>query len=343
MVILKDERDVFLITVESTSCPSQAGPIGLKETLEILQGIYNKGDAIILLNKSGDFPAAKDEEDRDTNTEQPDPTNAIYIADFNLNEETGQCTILVNRGNPNATNPAFANPQTKEVRVAKPKDGESIGYSAHILIGFGEKYLIYERGSAVLERMPHVSRTIVFRFLNRLLQRYASEHPEEFEYQTRVRENKKFRPTLKEAAKINHTLKKDLEQGYVSFMELIKLNATYEGLDENVKVTSTTKRFRIKLKDTKGWSGVFPFLENFQRLGRQKNYDHIQIHVRGLPGDRSVSPRFSIDQENAADELYSHAITLNNFSNSLQQCYKNICEELKGKMIGILNIKEHWK
>lgn len=343
MVALKFERRAFLLSVHSSSYPIQVEPIGLEETLDIIAEIHSKGEAIVLLNDKGAIQPLEDDSDEEGAEleEGDDPTNAIYIADMKIDKNKKECTILINRGDPQLTNPAFTSPTTNSVRIELPEEDESVGYSAHLVIGFGERHQNIGHFRATLEKMPNISRTVVFQFLNRILLKHADRNPD-FVYKSRKDEDKPFRPLIKSAAKISTTLRKDLEVGYATSVELIDRQAEYAGIDANPKIRDITKRLQMKVVEVQDSGSFIDLFKKIQIKGKEDGYDEIQVHVRGLPGNVSASPRFDVDRADAADMLYARTIVLSGFDSYLEQCYARISAEIESKLVATLRNKSLW-
>lgn len=356
-VALKHERRAFLLTLRSASFPHTVEPIGFKRTFEIIHELYKNDKAILFLTDSGVIPDDTDDahsnaENVDESIEEgSDPTNAIYIADMEFDPTNHLVKLLITRGDPQLTNPGFANPSGKSIRIEQPKDGEAPGYSAHILISYKPSHLADGKARAVLEKMPTVSRSIVFPFLNRLLKKYAAANSE-FEYKTKPKgkekktEFKPYRPRIQVAGKKSSTLKEDLEAGYVTSVDLIDRQASFSGYDTGNRVRELTRRLEFKLHaesdKSKDKSGIFGIIDKIKKRGKQDHYDEVQVHVRGLPGNRSASPRFSVDIADAEDFLYIRTERLSGFSKELESIYAKVEPEIAGKLQGLLSKQALW-
>ena len=358
VVPLKHERRVFLLSVRSASYPHIVEPIGLEQTIAILDEIYRANAAMMLLTDSGlladDDDAGGDTDgDDDEMVEGTDPSNAIYIADMKIDANKKLATVLIVRGDPEITNPGYTNPVTKTVRVDKPKRGEAPGYSAHLLISYAPEHVSDFRGRAVLERMPTVSRSIVFAFLNRLLRKYAASHPG-FEYDVKQKEkatkrkgkkepkHKPYRPRLAVAGKKSSTLQEDIKKGYVSSVDLIDKQATFTGYDTENKVRELTRRLEFKLDPNLDEKGVVGFIKKLAKRGKTEKFDEVQVHIRGLAGDATASPRFKLDVAEAEDFLYIRNERISGFSKELAPIYSQVENEIAGKMGEMIVKKSLW-
>jgi hypothetical protein len=357
LIPLKHERRVFLLSVRSAAFPHVAPVIGLEKTVSIIKEIYDANEALVLVNENGainlkDDDAEVEVADDDDADEGTDPTNAIYISDMQIDDKKKIATILIVRGDPEITNPGYTNPATKEVRVDQPETGESPGYSAHLVISYAAAHTSEGKGRAVLERMPTVSRSIVFAFLNRLLKKYAASHGE-FEYEApgkkdakgktaSKKEKKPYRPRLAVTGKKSSTLQEDIKKGYVSSVDLIDRKASFGGLDANDKIRELTRRLEYKLDSSIDEKGVMAVIKKLTKKGKDEHFDEVQIHVRGLAGDASVSPRFTLDVAEAQDFLYIRNERITGFSKELEPIYAKVEPEIVQKMNQMLNSKNIW-
>lgn len=359
LVALKHERRVFLLTVRSASYPHTVEPIGFDKTFEIIHDLYKSNKAIVLLNESGVLPdddddsAADEPENQDESlVEGTDPRNAVYISDMDIDPKKKLVRILIIRGDPELTNPAFMNSVTRQIRVEPAKADEAPGYSAHLLISYGTSHLADGKARAVLEKMPTVSRSIVFPLLNRLLKKHAANNPE-FEYETKPRgrskskEIKPYRPRIQVTGKKSSTLKQDLEAGYVTSVDLIDRKAAFGGYDTDNKVREMTRKLEFKLhahatEKSPDKTGIFGFIKKLAVRGKKDNFDEVQVHVRGLPGNASASPRFSVDVADAADFLYIRTERISGFSKELEQICAKIDPEISAKMSTLLSKQALW-
>jgi hypothetical protein len=127
MVALKTERRVYMWQVASRPMPKEAPIIvTLAEVIGTLRAAYGDEIAEIFLNSDGrvmppDAPAA-----------DKDPKNRVYISDFS--EDEGFVTMLINRGDPTVSDTAFIDAETGKVRTVAPRENESQGWSAHLVI-----------------------------------------------------------------------------------------------------------------------------------------------------------------------------------------------------------------
>lgn len=356
-VALKHERRAFLLTVRSAAYPYVAPPIGLERTFEIIYEMFSKNQAIVLLTDSGVLPdddengtAEGDDENKDDSlVEGTDTRNAIYIADMDIDPAKKLVRILIGRGDPQTTNPGFTNPATKKVRIEAPHPGEAVGYSAHLLISYHGAHVQAGIARAVLEKMPTISRSIVFPFLNRLLKKYAAANPG-FEYEALVRgkpkpELRPFRPRIHVAGKRSSTLKKDLQEGYVSSVDLIDRRASFAGLDSDDRIKEVTRRLEFKLDSPatkRDEAGIFGLVNKLKRRAKEHHFQEVQVHVRGLPGNATASPRFSVDVADAADVIYIRTERIFGFSKDLEQMYAKIESEIADKLHGLLTKSGLW-
>lgn len=327
MVALKTERRVYMWRATPTVVPKEApNNATLDEIIAILSEAYSAKQAEIYLSDSGrvlppDAPA-----------DQKDRKNRVYIAD--LMDEPSCITMLINRGDPLAADPAFINATSGEVHPVIPGEDESQGWSAHLVISKIETGGIYR---ACFERMPHSTSSYAEMLIRTLLDRYAATRSE-YTYQKRLRrgrrialETRRYRPNLTVKKVPSEQLKADLEHGELSTITLINSKVTYSGPDAPDVVRDVKNKLVIRVKRTEQ-RRIVEYIEHLTPWARARDYDAIQFNIVKLPGNTSANPRFFLDIEDATETLYVRSQRLTGFGHFLDCCYANIAPDIKEKM-----------
>ena len=323
----------------------------MEETLKLLKEIYDSGDASVVL-ENGSIPDDEDSTDF-VPISGSDATNTLYISDFVLDQHNKIAKLLIVRGDPDVSDPAFTNSKTRKIEVISPDEDQALAYSTHVLIGYGGKFAKVDGCRACIEKMTNVSRSLVFPFLNYLLRRHANGNADFFfDANTKKREKakkkkydeemKQFYPRIRTTGKTSASLRNDIKQGHVTSIALIDRKAAYQGPDASHYVKEATRKLQLKVSPPDDDNAFFKFIKKLAEHGKVEGYDEIQVKVEGMPGDKSVSPRFSLDVADAADSLYVRSERIADFGQPLAQCVADLYQPVVKKMIVLLEKDGLW-
>jgi len=338
MVALKTERRVYMWRAMPRPVPAEAPvTVDLPEIIGILKGAHAAETAEIYLTDEGRILAD------DAPAKDKDRKNRVYISD--LEEDANVVTLLINRGDPFVAEPAFIDATTEEVRTVAPEPNESQGWSAHLVIA--KKAQKDGTHRACFERMPHSTSSYAEALLRIILERFA-KNKLKYQFKKHVRKGRKvteetfaYRPLLSVKKVPSEVIKDDLKKGELSSITLIDTKAEYGGPDAPDIVKSVSKQlvFKAKKADQKT---VSAFLSKLAPWAREEGFDEIQIKITDLPGNTSVSPRFSLEKEDAMETLYVRTQRLLDFGVPLESCYAKISPEIRGKMIELIDDNGKW-
>jgi|GEM_PF-3198287 len=324
MAVSLYERDIYILKFGVNQYPKSAPAIPIYDIIESITRLKDKGRAFSFLDEKG-YPSLGVEDEGNY-----DPLNAIYIADYEYDEKNLKFTVLINRGDPNIAASTFLNLETGTIREAQREDGETIGHSAHMVIDLNPNNMVGSFYKCYLERMPTVSRSIIKVFLNRILENDFKNRG--VQYRNARNKDVDMRPVLKIEGYMSDNLARDLEQGHITMLEFTKTDDNFEGVD--LYDRSTVVKHKVQVKLTKDRDNT-NFIDRMRREAHASGYEELQVHIHGLNGDRSVSPRFRTATEDAADLLYMRIETIDNFEAELIQCISEINDEIKNKMIAL--------
>lgn len=335
MVATKTERRVFLWTIEPLAIPKVSKKtVTLSEIIDILQNAWKDGTAIYGI-------------DEESNSEDGnDDKNRVYIADIDNNSQKGILTILFNRGDPHAPDAALIASDGK-VSVQRADEDQTQGWSAHLVISTNDRST---NGTyrACFEQMEHASTSLVQQLLTHIFKAHSISNSEyRFDQLTKDKsgktktEVKVCRPELVVQKQPSASLEADLKKGELSAIVLINSSEEYSGpgAANFVRTSRATLAIRPNTKDS---SKVVEFAKRLAPWARKKGYNEIQFKIEKLPGNRSASPRFTLEEEGALETLYSQSVRMVDFSEILERCYDSICGPIRDKMIDILNDKKYW-
>lgn len=338
MVALKTERQVYLWHVEAHPLPRKTPvSVSLDEVLEIIDAAFVVGDARAYLAADGSLV--------DTPINDDGSKNCIYLADMAIDESTGIRTILVNRGDPDAANPAFIAEDLIGVRPIEPEDGEVQGWSAHMVLRQAEPdHLSYR---ACFERMQNVSSTLVEKLFSHILDKHTKSNPK-YTYdhvvnrgRKKVIERRPYRIRLGVKRVPADKIIDDLDKGELSGITLINSSPEYAGPAAPEIVKSVKHTLEIRTADVDK-SKLSNFVKNVTNWGKQNNYNEIQFDLRNLPSGGSASPRFSIEKSDAMETLYVRSQKISGFSSFLERCHAAIDEDIRSKMVELITDDDVW-
>lgn len=341
MVALKTERQVFMWHLTPHSNPKDA-PVGvaLSDIVQILETSWQKNEARIYISADSKIvdPIA---------AVKSGIKNCIYIADMKRDAKKGTVTLLINRGDPDATDPAYLGVVSRTVRTVGPEeDDEILGWSAHLVVSLNE--IGQGRYRACFERMPNVPSTLAEKLFQDVLDRHTSTTPG-YTYKKSVKqgnrtriEDKPYKMRLGVQRVPSEKILHDLDEGELSEIHLIKEDAQYQGPAAPDVIKSTTNVLKIRPKDVdKG--RIREYVRDLTKWAAKDNkFTAIQFKVVNLPGNKSASPRFAMEQNDAMETLYARSQRLTGFGQLLQQCYEVVCVEIEKKINNLLLDDDRW-
>ncbi len=336
LVALKMERRVYMWHVLPCVIPKAANKfVSLEDIIEIMSQSYQNNTSNIYYSEEGIIQ--KEEE-----IFQEDPKNRVYIS--HIKNEEKYFTMLINRGDPNVADTAFIDLTSNSVRSISPEDGETQGWSAHLVIAKNSSSG-YHR--ACVERMPRATGSSILALLDRIMDRH-SKMDMKYRYEKKkkikgkiVTEIKRCKPSLNIARVPSENIMNDLKNGTLSGITLIKNKAEFSGLDLNNIIKSSSERLVLRTKDVNPTT-LKSFIKTMTPWARGKGYDEIKIDLADLPGGSSASPTFKLDEEDATEVLYVRSQRITGFPILLASCYKDISEEIKDKLIELIEDNEKW-
>lgn len=337
MVALKTERRVYLWYMTPHCMPSEAGKsVKFGQIFAILKKAFESGKAFTYLDSDGNIVPE---------SSTSDVKKCIFIADLTTSPDGTVCTFLINRGDPDVAHPSFINPIARSVEHVSPRSDQVQGWSAHMTI----RVIADAKGRhrACFERMTGVSSTLVQRYLDALIDA-ATEGDTAYLYDKALKRGKKVvieqRP-YKLRLGINKTpsesLVRDLQNGFLSSITLVRTDASYSGPGRPDVLRSVSEKLTLRTKKVSRDYAV-DYIKDVTSWGKSHDYDEVQLKIENLPGDVSAQPRFSLDKADAMDTLYTRSRPLTGFTGLLETCYEEISPEIAGKMINELVNESLW-
>lgn len=346
MVALKLERKALLLQVNKTNIPKSVVDNTVKdlgELCSILENLFVQKKHCIELSDSGALPPLSNVKILDASKVSKITTSVIYISDFLYDTTAKKCQILFTRADASVSNPAFIHAGNNKVRIEKPQPGEAVGFSAHMTISTKESHKSFGGYRAVLEKVPNLSRSLIFGYLERLLQVYSRKQGLFYTLTSDKKETRAYRVAFSAFSKPSSNLTQDIKEGNVSMIELIDNNVEYAGIDKESRVKKVSKKVQIKVDFPKNSGSFMDFFKKTAEQAKIDGFDEVLVRIQNLPGNRSSSPRFALEMEDAADMLYSRIEILDGFSTPLEQCYAKHCPAINSKLDEKLTDEKIWK
>ena len=345
MTLTRFDRQVFLVKYRVSSYPVSAPSVPVLRTLAIIKELFESGATEKFFDEKGDFLSKADVEKRINEGANTDSLgNLMFIQDIVETDKT--FAVLINRATVDATDPAFWNRKQNKVVPIKRGDGESPAFSGHLIIdktGIGGTETSHR---AVIDRVPHLSRTIVQSYLRRLMKEYAEDNAE-FTYKKKKGKKEEttepFRPIIHVANQATTSLEEDIKKGRITSVEFIRRTSAYAGLNQLPRVTGASERLILRFERGGVGRDQLTWLNSARETALEAGYDEVLVKLDDLPNGGSSSPRFAVEKAEAADVLYSRCELIENLPNELAQCTEKVDNDLASSMIKFLTSAEFWR
>ena len=339
----RTERAVHLVRLGIGSYPKSAPVCSLKQVVQIIQQAHESKRAVGYITETGKIVRESAILGEGLDHAPLDPRNAIYLGDVDIDPTAGVATLLITRGNPDLADTALVRPSQNKVRYVRPEKDESQGCSAHVLISLNE-HLAGNGIRLVIERVPLATKTQIYNFLNWLI-RTAAENDPTYTYEI-VKKGKKiqrqYRPMLRLADIPSTSLRRDMRQGRVSSIELIKETALDAGIDQSNVIKLSQEKILLKLERSAPIKKVSALLDKIFKKEIYSEYTEVVVNVSDLPGDKSKVVRFREEIEQAMDLLYTRTENIE-FEVGVEQCHASINKTIKNGLTNIITDNIHWE
>ncbi|SMH60493.1 hypothetical protein [Azospirillum agricola] len=365
-----NERTVLLFNLIVGAVPAEAAPsarqLPFREIAAILQRVKDAGLAVEI--RSADEVQQEEEADAQAEVHLPQignpavpvvalpaaevavlerpagapagRANAIILQHIEIHPDDGTVSLFFQAGDAQGTNPAFLNPTTRGIRFARPRAGESNGYSAHLVIGSSRQNGVYR---AALERMPSLGRNAIISFLNRLITlgvkmdedrgRWLFIDPE--------RKQRSYRPKMSSTLQMSRQLGQDLQENALTTIELIGDDVIDE-FDEFDQVTPIRRRMELRVKSDRLGENAVNLLNGLLVKARNLRYTRMDIKLRRTATGQTSSARLNTAMMDAAEAVYARNEIINGFERELEQCWEAIHQPTVAKIKRLVQNNDLW-
>lgn len=337
MVALKTERSVLLWHLAPHPLPREAPvEVTFAEIIGHLKNAFDEKRAFAHLDGEGGL------------VELGSATlakNCIYIADIKFGRGKKAVALLINRGDPDVAHPSFINPLKSTVTNVPPGEDEVQGWSSHLVVSLEQDR--FGRHRACFERMPNVSSTLVQKYLDALIDHITKDDPNYVYLKARrsgkktYTEERRYKLRLGVNKVPSETLERDIKEGVLTGVTLIRTQPEYAGPGDPTVLKSVKEQVTLRVKDVEDGRAM-AFARSVVNWGRDNHYDEIQFKIEELPGKRSSSPRFKLEQADAMDTLYARSQRLTGFETLLETCYPAVNKEIAKRMLSEINNEANW-
>lgn len=290
-----NQRWIHFYGVTVNSAPADAPAFNMEECVTELRKIQRKGHLFKLINKG---------------------TACIRVSKMLINLQSRRATFLFQYSDSKISDPAFSDLESGILRSEPKLQGEGVAVSAHAIFYLdpikpgGLEYML------LLEDSPGIGKTKLTPFLNGFLKKILSR---QF---TNLDDNQlDCYPFFNFDHFASQSLTKDLEDGELKFIELIKNRAIHE-LDEEPYLDKSTQIIKVKaVPKTTGQKAV-DLINKVKSLAKEKGYSDIRVVLKKSEG-KQRSVKVSTFREDAGEALFGRMEVVST-DHDLHQCAPDI-------------------
>ncbi|RAU39283.1 hypothetical protein [Pseudomonas sp. RIT411] len=292
----QNQRWIHFYGIHLAQVPPDAPTYQILEVFQILDQVYRDKKFFTVIDKG---------------------TASIRIRDLSIEKVKGQIHILFQYSDKKISDPAFSKFATGDVRSALKEEDEGVAVSAHAVIytkPIKDGGLEFEMR---LEDSPGIGKTKITRIMNQFLKHYLTRDyvdPSDNAI-------KKCHPTFVMDHYSKQSLRQDLEEGELKYIELVK-NETIHDLDEQPCLKRVEQVIKITAEKKSTGDEAINFANAVKRYARTKDYHDIRVVFNNNEGkQRSVKvPTFRED----AGEILFGKLEMVEVDYSLPQCAMNL-------------------
>jgi len=333
MSLSDKERIVFISNVLVMTTPDEADPISLSDLLELLKALVGTPAAREIRDSGGSLAPDDNEEAK---------RKLLYLADVKI-VPNSYAVLLFNFGDRDSPDPAFTNFLTRDIREVEKEENEGVAYSAHLMISLTPNARVANDYRAIFERVPHLSKAIILPFLNRMLSHVAEHNPDVFSYANpEDGEVKPFRCRLDYQIQQSQTLRESLENGELSFIELVQPHYHQDDFDEDGYTKIQSKRLSLKVTAHKTGNRAIDLLEAVRAKAADEGYTEMRVRYKREETDKFETAPIPIAVADASDVLYGRKEKIDDFDPPLSQCVSEVVGAIEDKMLVLLRTNRLW-
>jgi|GEM_PF-5883371 len=254
---------------------------------------------------------------------------SIRVADMKVDTTKRLAAILFQYSDKKVADPVFSDLTSGKLRQESKLTGEGVAISAHALISLIPTKPGGSEFQLLLEDVPGIGKTKIERFLKTFLKLLLTSS---YKDKSATKDVTTY-PTLALSAFASKTLREDLEDGQLSFVELTR-EIPIKALDELPETASIVSSIRVKAKNKPQGKQAIGFINLIKNYGKTHRFDDVKV-VFKRANDQQKTVNFKSLRQDAGDICFgkTEEITV---SHELGQCVSVIDDKLLAKMKSLL-------
>lgn len=266
----------------------------------------------------------------------------LRIKDMEFTDEYAM--LLINISDVKATDPAFSNIVTGNVRVEEKQDDEGIGAACHVL--FSRKRFKDKAGwhLSLIEEVVGIPKSTIQSFLNHVFKlscKTEYRRPNEPKKKTYV-----CRPMADFAGHASETLKKSLKDSVLYGVTLLN-HEDNQYIDDEKSLRLTEKVMRIKATEQPKGNAAIQALKRLRKYGQDNGFNEVRVQYtevvaeekkknsKGEVKKREIKKQRTVNFDSKKEDFAEMVFTkseLIELTNEIGQCENKIHKELSRKM-----------
>jgi hypothetical protein len=274
----------------------------------------------------------------------------VRIKDITMTAGDDFATILINVSDVKATDPAFSNIKTGDVRKELKKEDEGIGAACHVL--FSRKCFNNKPGwyLAMIEEVTGVPKSTIEQFLTYIFKISCTSN-----FKKMGAKSKKptmYRPMAEFRGHGSETLVKSLKDNVLHGITLLNHDDN-QFIDDNKSLRMTEQVMKIRATDQPKGNLAMQAIMKAKEYGTKHNYNEVRVQYtevvaeekvknsKGEVKNRQVKKQRTVNFDTRAEDFANLVFTkseLIELKNEIGQCEEKIHVELNNNMKKLLRV-----
>ena len=254
---------------------------------------------------------------------------SIRVADIKVDTKSRLAAILFQYSDQKVADPVFSDLASGKLRQESKLHGEGVAISAHALISMTPTKSGASEYQLLLEDVPGIGKTKIEKFLKSFLKSLLTGT---FKDKSTAKELITY-PTVSLAAFASKTLRDDLEDGKLSFVELTR-ELAIKDLDQLPETANIVNTIRVKAKDKPQGDQAIGFINKITNYGKIHRFDDVKV-VFKRANDQQKTVNFKSLRQDSGDICFGKVEEIQ-VNHILGQCVSSIDGKLLTKMKALL-------
>ena len=206
----------------------------------------------------------------------------VRVKDFK--KVKGFAILLINVSDIKATDPAFSNVKTGDVRVEQKLDDEGIGAACHIIFSRESINGIKGWHLSIIEEVVGIPKSIIEQFLSSLFKQSCATNYHK--PGSKSKEGNVCRPIAVFNGHASATLKDSLTRSSLQGITLLNHN---EGkfIDDKKELLMSEQVIRLKVTGAPSGNKALNLIKKAAEYGRKKSYDEVRVQYAEVVGEET--------------------------------------------------------